>query len=161
MIATPISFDGRALRRTLLALAGAALLTACDTSRSLEPTTVTTPTNANLARFGSASSGGLLISMADQNGAAITTLAAAFSVTIEGGRTLFVVDNGAIDSLANIGGVLVLNIKPGRYTICQTAAPAGYVMALLPECITIDVPPGSNTHGKATSVQFKYIKPAA
>ena len=146
------SFDRRGIRLSSLVLAGAALLAACDNDRPTGPTREALPVAPNLAKGGNL--GGLIISLVDQNGQSPANLGAKYSVTKTGGTTSIAIDNGPGDINSFVGVIVMLNITPGTYTICQVSAPSDFVLPSPQPCQTIGVPAGSNTVGTASHVQF-------
>jgi hypothetical protein len=144
--------DRRGLRLSSLTLAGAALLAACDTDRPTEPTPSAMPVAPSLAKGGNL--GGLIISLVDQNNQSPANLGAQYTVAKSGGMPTVVADNGPSDSNSYVGLVVMLNIAPGTYTVCQTAAPSDFVLPSPQPCQTIGVLAGSNTPGTASVIQF-------
>lgn len=158
MISTLLSFDRRALRRASLALAGVATITACDNDRTVGPNAANAPVAPATAVLPMFKTGGLLISILDQNNALPSTPGAQFSVGKSGSKTFIVTDNAPGDKHPAAGGILVQGLLPGAYTVCQTAAPAGYVLPTPPACQPIEVLPGTNDLGNAAHVLFAIIK---
>ena len=133
-----LRFDRRALRVSSLALAGAVMLAACDTDKTVGPNPVTsTPTAPNLAK--AAGTQTLAITLVDQNANPVTTLAARFKVTNSaGGPGSLVVDNAPNDGNSAIGTILMKGLASGTYEVCQTIAPTDYVLPAAP-CKTVIV----------------------
>jgi hypothetical protein len=153
------SFDRRGLRLSSLVLAGSTFLAACDTDRPLEPTTTETPTAANLALTGKAKVGALRITVLDQNNALPTTASSQFTVaSMGGGKTFFVVDNAPNDMHSMIGSVLVI-LPAGWYNVCQTVAPAEYVLPTSPLCqqYPVEIVAGTSTLADASHIQFDIL----
>ena len=140
MISTLISLDRSARRLSLLALAGAAALAACDTDRAVAPKPATIPTEASPMFV--AKPGVLVITVVDENGNAPTTGGAQFTYTPGGGSaTYFLVDNGSGDTDPTPNVIKKLNLL-GSYSVCQTVAPTDYVLPS-PACQTVSVAPGA------------------
>lgn len=155
------SFDRRGPRLSSLLLAGSTILAACDTDRPLEPTTATTPPAANMAL--TAKGGALRISVLDQNNALPTTAGSQFTISpVGGGKTFFVVDNATPDSHSLLGSVLIVGLKPGFYNVCQTVAPADYVLPTSPLCqqFPIEIVAGTSTLADASHVGFNILTAA-
>jgi hypothetical protein len=147
-------FERRGIRLSSLVLAGATLLAACDNDRPTEPIVEAKPVAANLGK--GSTPGGLIISLVDQNGQSPATLGAQYTMTVakSGGMTTFAVDNGPGDTNSFIGVIVMLNVTPGSYTVCQTVAPSDFVLPSPKPCQSITVLPGTNTPGSAAHIQF-------
>lgn len=146
------SFDRRGLRLSALALAGATLLAACDNDRAVGPKAPAAPATAILVK--PVKTGALRITILDQNKALPTTSGAQFSVAKSDNKTFIAVDDGPGDMHSLAGSILMVNLQPGTYTVCQTVAPADYVLPTPPACQPIDVIPGTSNLGDASHVQF-------
>ena len=156
MISTLLSFDSRALRRASLALAGVATLAACDNDKALAPNPAQAPDAPSAAILPKIKTGALLISIVDQNNALPTTAGSQFTVQRQGGTAFVATDNAGNDKFAAIGGIL-LHVLPGKYTVCQLAAPAEYVLPTPAICFPIEVIEGTSTIGDASHVMFTII----
>lgn len=69
---------------------------------------------------------------------------ATFSVTpnpLTGSGSLTVVDNGANDADGDAGEFRVANARVGTYSVCETAAPSGYILD--PDCAAVSVTDGA------------------
>jgi hypothetical protein len=133
-----LRFDRRALPVSSLALAGAVMLAACDTDKSVGPNPVTsTPTAPSLAKATGTQT--LTIMVVDQNSTAVTTLAAKFKVSKSaGGPGSLIVDNAPSDGNSAIGTIQMKGLASGTYEVCQTIAPTDYVLPATP-CKTVIV----------------------
>lgn len=154
MNARLLSLDVRGRRLSALALAGTALLAACDNDQAVGPNAANQPTAT--AAIMKAPTGALRITIVDQNNALPSTAGTSFTVS-KSGNSLPVADNGAADSYLGIGVILIKNLKPGMYSVCQNAAPAEYVLPTPPACQNIEVVPGTSTIGDASHVMFNIL----
>lgn len=137
MISTSMAFDRSARRLSTLALAGAAVLTACDNDKTVAPTHTEIPTEA--ASISVAKPGALIITIVDQNGNTPKTVGAQFTYS-SGAAAYFLIDNGSGDSDSTANVILKKGLL-GTYTVCQTAAPTDYVLPN-PACQTVSIPSG-------------------
>lgn len=128
----------RALRVSSLALLGAVALAACDNDQSVGPNPVpSVPTAPSLAKASGTAT--LTITLVDQNGDPVKTLAAKFKVSSSaGGAGSLVVDNAPNDGNNNVGTILMKGLAAGSYEVCQTIAPTDYVLPATP-CKTVIV----------------------
>jgi len=137
MNATPLSLDLRARRLSSLALLGALALAACDTDRPLGPNPKTIPTEASAAKGIQTNS--FSVTIVDQNGSAPSTVGAQFTVAQSGqGLAVFLVDNGPGDNNPTPNKLTMKVTNSGTYTVCQTVAPADYVLPS-PACKSVMV----------------------
>ena len=147
MISSLLS-NRRAVRAASIAVAGAALLSACETDRSIGPVKPAVPDSASLAINPAALPGSLAISVVDWVKNPATYTGASFVISKPGTPDIDLQDNIAPDANIAIGGLLMQNLKPGTYTVCQTAAPDHYVMVFAP-CKTVTV-----LSGKVAQLEF-------
>ena len=155
MISTLLSFDRRALRLSSLAVASAALLSACEADRSMAPTRVAVPDSASLALSPTTSTGNLAISIVDWAKNPVTHTGGYFLVSKSGISDFEVRDNTQpYDASLAIGSILVKKLTAGSYTVCQKEPPEHYVMVYAP-CKTVLV--GS---GKTAQLEFINLQTA-
>ena len=137
----------RALRRTALVLLGVTVLAACEADRSFTPTTNSVPTSAALAKGTKGGGVSLVIAILDKSGALVNAAGSSFTVGKSGQIKMTVTDNGKGDTNPAIGTVEVSGIPGGWFDVCQTVAPAGYILPV--SCIA------ANFGGNApTQMQF-------
>ena len=137
----------RALRRSALALLGVAILTACNTDGSFAPATNHVPSSAALAKGTKGGGVSLVIAILDKSGALVNAAGSSFTVGKSGQIKMTVTDNGTGDANSAIGTVEVSGIPGGWFDVCQTSAPAGYILPT--SCIS------ANFGGNApTQMQF-------
>ena len=141
MLSTLLSADRRALRRSIVLLAGASALSACNTDAPLAPTTKA-PTTASAP--------------AGTNSAILTKATARVKWTVRGangvllGGTVFthhfpgdsgaVADNSVTD-LDKTVGKFEIEVVPSAWGVCPLSAPAGWVFPY-PSCTGIGTQPG-------------------
>jgi hypothetical protein len=150
MLSTLLSSDRRGLRFTSLALAGAAMLAACDNDQPLSPTSVPKPSAPSPAL--AAKGGTLVIAIVDQNTKPVTTLTSQFTVAnMSSGLGLFALDNGAGDTDPTVGSIRMTGLASAKYEVCQTVAPTDYLLPAT-ACQTVIV-------GGIVPAQLTFIDP--
>lgn len=138
----------RALRVASLAVAGTVLLSACETDRSIGPVKPAVPDSASLAFNPVFLPGSLAISVVDWLQTPVKYTGSSFVVSKPGTPDTGLEDNIAPDANIAIGGLLLQNLTPGTYTVCQKEAADHYVMVFAP-CKTVTV-----VAGKIAQLQF-------
>lgn len=143
MRSTLLSFDGRVMRVTSLALFGAACLAACDTDRPTEPTRPSLPTTAS-AIVRPSGLGALTWRATWTNNTLLS--GAQFKVVGPFKSTWIVTDNGANDADPTPGKFKLGSLKPGTYQACEIRPPQDYALPL-PSlmCASGDVAANSST----------------
>ena len=148
MISTLTQLDRSMRRLSSLALIGAATLTACDADKTVAPKPAQVPTEAS-PLIVSVKPSALVITIVDENGNPPKTTGAQFTYTAAGGgASYFLIDNGSGDADPTPNVIKKLNLL-GAYTVCQTVAPADYVLPT-PACQSVSV--GGGTISKLTFV---------
>ena len=143
-----LSFGRRALRRATVALASVAVLAACDTNRSLEPSAPRIPTAAQPA-LGADVAGALSWTVYTNQGGKLLLGGAKFKLTGTN-VSMTVTDNGLFDEDPTLGRFKLADLKPGSIKVCQITPPSGYLMAD-PSCRQVTV------YANATTVtEFKH-----
>ena len=135
-ISNPLGRSGA--RLATLALCGVGFLAACDTDQPVAPKVPAMPADASPS-VRTTTTGSLAWQVVDINAALIG--GAQFKVVGPMRSTWIVADNGPADSDPAAGKFKVAGLNPGRYTVCETAAPAKYVLPATP-CSSVDVAQG-------------------
>lgn len=149
MPTTPV-VSRRALRCSVIALAGVALFAACDTDRPLTPRPDAVPTSPQLAKGGRG--GTIIITVVDANGATLTTLGAVFSGTKSAQAKFGVGDNDWGDENPTVGIIQLSGLQNGTYSVCQKYVPAGYLFPT-PACQDVGI-------GGSGPAQVTFVDPA-
>ena len=146
--------DRRALRLSAVAVASAALLSACDTDRSTGPVQRAMPDSASLALSPNSLTGSLAISVVDWAKNPVKFTGSFFLVSKPGMNDTELRDNTAPDVNFAIGGLLMKNLVAGTYTVCQQSPAEHYVMVYAP-CKTVTV-----FAGKVAQLEFINLQTA-
>ena len=122
-----LSLDSRALRRASVAVVSVALLAACDSNRSLEPTVPTVPTTVQPMVIPNGL-GSIVVSTVTTE-ANVKKLIGGAKLSYQGPRTSgTVIDNGQNDIDPTWGKIRLMSLLPGTFTVCEIVAPIGYVV---------------------------------
>jgi hypothetical protein len=148
----PTLLTRRAISYSVLALATATMLVACD-NQPVAPTPVASAPTAPSLAIGSRNNT-LTILVVDETGALVTTGVAQFLVQNKTtGNGFFTLDNNYNDADPMFGRLLVTGLVSGSYQVCQNnQAPIGYTLPSTP-CQTVIV--GGIVAGKVTFVNPK------
>lgn len=143
MYPTLLSLDGRVALRATAALFGAAMLAACDSDRTVSPTSHTSavPTTAASVRT-LGPTGNLVIKIVDDEDHLLS--GAAFKVTGPLASVITVTDNDPTDGDSRKGIILLAGLQPGLYTGCEVTPPDGYALPSW-NCHSSDVYAGATT----------------
>ena len=118
----------RVFRRSALALLGIAMLAACEPDRSFAPTTNRVPSSAPLAKGIKGGGISLVIAILDKSGAPVNAAGSSFTIGKSAQIKMTVTDNGSGDANSAVGRVEVSGVPGGWFDVCQTVAPAGYIL---------------------------------
>ena len=140
----------RQLRGSLLALAGAALLAACEPDQPLSPGTDRIPTTPSLAK--GAKTGSLIITVVDGNGAGITVLGSKFGLTRSADLQVTAADNSPDDANSAIGVIQFTGLVSGPWTVCQIEVATAFLLPE-PNCQSVSV-------GKGNPAQLTFVNAA-